>query len=235
MNSAAGTFYGVGVGPGDPELLTLKACRVIDEAPVIAYPQLGEAPSTARNIAAAHINSDQREIVMRVPPSGGGSEAAYDTAAAEIAEVLESGADVAILCAGDPLVYGSFIALWQRLNNHFVYEIVSGISSILAVPARLQTPLLRGREALCVVPGTLDDEALELRIAGMDTIAIVKVGRHVHRLAALIERLGLMDRAHYIERATLGHERQMPLARFSAETAPYFSMILIAQRIGAQP
>ena len=235
VSSSRGMFYGVGVGPGDPELLTLKACRVIREVPVIAFPQLGDAQSTARIIAATHVVGEKREIAIRVPLSGGGSDAAYDRASCEIAEVLASGLDVAILCEGDPLVYGSFIAVWERLKNQFVCEIIPGVSSTTAAFARIQKPILRGQEALCVVPGTLDDAALEQRIAEMDCIAIVKVGRHIRRLAALVERMGLMDRAHYIERATLGHERHMPLVQFTADTAPYFSMILIGQHGEARP
>jgi precorrin-2/cobalt-factor-2 C20-methyltransferase len=229
--SGAARLYGVGVGPGDPELMTVKACRVIGEAAVIAYPQLGTAPSTARQIAARWLKAGQREIVMRVPLGGGAAgAAAYDAAAGEIAEALEGGASVAILCEGDPLIYGSFIALWERLSPRFACEIVPGISSILAGPARLAMPLVRGSDCLSVVPGTLDDAALERRIAGDGSVAIVKVGRHADRLKALIGRLGLMQRAHYIERATLASERQMPLAELGAGEAPYFSMIVIAGR-----
>lgn len=227
--SGRARFYGVGVGPGDPELMTVKACRVIGAAPVIAYPQLGGAPSTARQIAAGWLNGGQREIVMRVPlGSGAARAAAYDVAAGEIAEALEGGASVAILCEGDPLVYGSFIALWERLRPRFECEIIPGISSILAGPARLAMPLVRGDDCLSVVPGTLDDAALERRLVGDGSVAIVKVGRHAGRLKALIGRLGLMQRAHYIERATLASERQMPLAALDAAEAPYFSMIVIA-------
>ena len=202
--------------------------------PVIAFPQLGEAPSTARAIADAQIVGEKREIVIRVPLRGGGSAEAYDSASSEIAQVLETGLDVAILCEGDPLVYGSFVAMWDRLINNFACEIIPGISSITAAPARLGLPLLRGQQALCVLPGTLDDETLEMHITSMDSIAIVKVGRHVRRLAALIERLGLMDLAHYIERATLGHEKRMPLVQFTEDSAPYFSMILIVQHAKAR-
>jgi precorrin-2/cobalt-factor-2 C20-methyltransferase len=228
MSGEPARFIGVGVGPGDPELMTLKAVRVVRAAPVIAYPQLDETPSMARAIAAMHLNRDQREIVMRVPMRAGrATGAGYDTAAGEIAAALGGGQDVAILCAGDPLVYGSFIAIWERLHARFACEIIPGISSIIAGPARLCRPLLRGDACLGVIPGTLDDAAIERRLAAGGSAVIVKVGRHAGRLRALIARNRLLERAHYIERATLAGERMMPLAAFDQETAPYFSMIVI--------
>lgn len=229
------TLYGVGVGPGDPELVTLKALRVIRAAPVLAYPQLGPMPSFARAIVAPHLTGgSRREIAVRVPLAPAeATAAAYDAAASEIAAELDGGTDVAVLCEGDPFLYGSFIALWSRLRDRFECEIIPGVSSLMAAPARLGHPLATGAECVAVVPGTLDDAALESRIAAADSVAILKVGRHLARLRALIERLGLIGQAHYIERATLEAERAMPLADLGEADAPYFSMILIARRPGA--
>ena len=226
----AGTLYGVGVGPGDPDLMTLKAVATLARVPVIAYPQLGDTPSFARSIAAKHLSQNQREIVVRVPL---GDEAktreAYDKAASDMASELDGGHDVAALCEGDPFLYGSFIYLWDRLRDRFACEIIPGVSSLMAAPARGQAVLATGQSALAVVPGTLPDEALEPHLTHADSIAILKVGRHLPRLTQLIDRLGLMDHAHYVERATLDSERVMPLRDLADDTAPYFSIILIAR------
>lgn len=226
----AGTLYGVGVGPGDPDLMTLKAVATLARVPVIAYPQLGDTPSFARSIAAKHLPDGKREIVVRVPLGDDAeTRAAYDKAASEMARELDGGHDVAALCEGDPFLYGSFIYLWDRLRDRFACEIIPGVSSLMAAPARGQAVLATGQSALAVVPGTLPDEALEPHLERADSIAILKVGRHLPRLTRLIDRLGLMDHAHYVERATLDSERVMPLRDLADDTAPYFSIILIAR------
>jgi len=228
-----GTLYGIGVGPGDPELMTLKAARLVAGCPVVAYPQLGDTPSFARSIASAYIPDGRDEIVVKVPLGDpGGTEAAYDAGAKSIAAALSAGKDVAALCEGDPLLYGSFIYLWQRLRDRFDCETIPGVSSILAGPARIGAALAAGSERVCIVPGTLDDDALEAAIGATEAVAILKVGRHLPRLKRLIERRGLLPDAHYIERATLPNEKVLPLADVPPESAPYFSIILIA-RAGA--
>lgn len=230
----AGTLYGVGVGPGDPELLTLKAARLLASVPVVAYPRLGRMPSFARKIVAAHLTAGQAEIAFEVPL--GGHEltlATYDAAAGSIGEVLARGDDVAVLCEGDPMVYGSFVYLHSRLADRYATEIVSGISSITATPARLGRPLAVGDETVVILPATLPDDVLEARMQAQDCIVIMKLGRHLARIRALLDRLGLTDDADYIERATLPDERCSPLAVLDADPAPYFSMIIIRRRMVA--
>jgi precorrin-2 C(20)-methyltransferase len=167
---------------------------------------------------------------MRVPLSGGAATAsAYAGAALEIAGELEAGHTVAVLCEGDPLIYGSFISVWEHLPAHYECEIIPGISSLLAAPARIGCPLISGQDCLTVVPGTLPDDALERRLGGGGSIVIFKVGRHLARIRSLVAKMGLLERANYVERATLANERSMKLADLAGDEAPYFSLIVISR------
>ncbi len=226
----AGTLYGIGLGPGDPELITLKAARLIGAAGLIAYPALPGAQSLARRIAAGVIPEGVAELVLELPmrPERAPAQAAYDTGAARIGEALAAGTDVAFLCEGDPLFYGSFMYLQARLAGRFAVEAVPGVTSVSAAAACLDLPLAARGEVLTVLPATLPDAALAARIRAADTVAILKLGRHLGRLRALLGRLGLAERAAYIERATLPEEHRAPLAE-APDPAPYFSMILIAK------
>jgi len=231
---SAGTLYGVGLGPGDPGLITRKAEQLIRDARVVAYPALAGAESFARSIAAELIAPGAHEIAIEVPmtTARAPAQAAYDTGAAAIAAALEDGLDVVALCEGDPFFYGSFMYLHARLAPRFRVEVIPGVTSLTACAARAGRPLAARNEALGVLPGPLPDAALRARLGQADTLVIMKVGRHLPRLRALIAAEGWLDRAVYVERATLAAERVLPLAD-APEAAPYFSMILVAK--GADP
>lgn len=226
----SGILYGIGLGPGDPELMSLKAARLIGAAGVVAYPCLPGAESFARSIAAGMIREGAHEIAMEVPmtPERGPAQAAYDLAAARISEALELGEDVAVLCEGDPFFYGSFMYLHARLSGRFRVEVVPGVSSVSAASAQLQMPLVARNQVLTILPAPLDDARLRAGIAAADSVAIMKLGRHLGRVRAVIDGLGLTGRTRYIERATLGDERCLPLAE-APDPAPYFSMILLTK------
>ena len=230
QSDVAGVLYGVGVGPGDPELMTMKAARLIASARVVAYPALAGAQSFARSIAAAHISAAAREIVIDVPMTAAREPAqiAYDSGAAEIASALRAGDDVVCLCEGDPFFYGSFMYLFARLVDEFEVEVVPGVPSVTACAARAGMPLVARNERLTVLPGPLGEDELRTRIDDADSVAIVKVGRHLGKLRAVIEGLGLSDRAVYVERASLPNEIVCPLAE-APDAAPYFSMILLTK------
>ncbi len=224
-----GTLYGVGVGPGDPELLTLKAARLIRNAAVIAYPAPEGGDSFARDIAREHIAEGTREISIAIPmrPERKAAQDAYDVGAVDVRAELEAGHDVVFLCEGDPFFYGTFMYLYDRLAGEFAAEVIPGVTSIVACACRLKQPLVSRNDVLTVLAGPMSDEALEARLSLGGSFAIMKVGRHLPRLRALIERLGLMSRAGYVERATLANEKALPLAELDEATAPYFSTILI--------
>ncbi|MEM9782028.1 MAG: precorrin-2 C(20)-methyltransferase [Pseudomonadota bacterium] len=224
----SGTLYGVGLGPGDPELMTRKAERLIAGATVIAYPAPDTGDSFARSIAAETIPETAEEIAIRIPMCAERFPAqdVYDAAASTLSDRLLSGRDVVVLCEGDPFFYGSFMYLFARLAERHPTEIVPGVASLAACAAAARRPLSARNEALTVLPGPLDDAALEARLSAVGAAAIMKVGRHLPRLRALIERLGLARRAVYVARASLPDETVLPLAE-APDTAPYFSMILI--------
>ena len=223
-----GRLYGVGLGPGDPDLMTLRAARLIEGATVVAYPALAGGASFARSIAADLIAEGCREIVMDVPMTvaRGPAQAAYDKGAAEIAEVLEAGQDVVCLCEGDPFFYGSFMYLFARLADRFDVEVVPGVTSVSACAARAGRPLVARNERLTVLPGPLPEAELRDRIGGAEAVAIMKVGRHMAKIRGVFADLGLLDRAVYVARVGLPDELVCPLAE-APEAAPYFSMILM--------
>jgi precorrin-2/cobalt-factor-2 C20-methyltransferase len=229
----SGTLYGIGLGPGAPDLLTLRAARLIERATVIAYPSLAGGDSLARSIAADLIPATARGIRIDIPMTTerAPAQAAYDAGAAQIAEALSEGEDVVCLCEGDPLFYGSFMYLQARLAPRFDTVIVPGVTSMTACAAAAGLPLAARNEVVTILPGPLSDDALKARLRDTDTAVLMKVGRHLPRLRALVAAEGL--RGTYVERATMGaEEKVLPLAE-APDAAPYFSMILVTK--GADP
>ncbi len=238
----SGTLYGLGVGPGDAELMTLKAVRLLRQAPVIAYPATDDGDSSARAIAARFVPPQTTEIVIRVPMRPGRMPTEiYDAAAETIACHLADGRDVAVLCEGDPFFYGSFMYLHDRLAGRFPVVVVPGVSSLTACAAASGRPLAGRNAVLTVLPATLADVDLAGRLKNAEAAAILKVGRHLPRLKAVIAACGLTGRAIYVEHASRADEKVLPLAEAADGGAPYFSMILIAadrrtdQRAGHDP
>jgi precorrin-2/cobalt-factor-2 C20-methyltransferase len=228
---ALGTVYGLGIGPGDPELLTLKAHRILTSVPVIAYPTMENGKVLARAIVADFIRPHQLEIPMPLPFSvERSSQPYYDIAAEKIAAHLSAGRDVAVLCEGEPMLYGSFMYLFQRLAGRFPTEVVPGISSTMASAAMLGAPITFRNDVLSIMPGTLDAETLRDRLAVADAAVIIKLGRHFAKARAVLDELGLLDRALYIERATQPAQRILPIASVDPAQVPYWALILIPSK-----
>jgi len=230
----SGVLYGIGLGPGDAELMTLKAARLIAAAQVVAYPALAGGESFARSIAVEFLADGVKEIRIDVPMvvDRAPAQVAYDKAADEISAVLETGLNVIVLCEGDPFFYGSFMYLYARLSDRYAVEVVPGVTSMTASAAALGLPLAARNEVLSVIPGPLEDDVLKARIEAAESVVIMKAGRHLERIRQVIDGLGLLGQAHYIERASLAQERRMALAD-APQNAPYFSMIIITK--GADP
>lgn len=230
--SEPGRICGVGVGPGDPELLTLKGYRVITAADVIAYPAPADGDSLARAIVADHLPGGQEEIAIRISmdPAAFPPTDVYATAAEEIGAHAAAGRSVAVLCEGDPFFYGSFMYLFARLSERWAVEIVPGVSSLTAAAAALEVPLAARNDILTVIPATVDASVIADRLATADSAVFIKVGRHPEKIRKVLEAAGLARHAHYIERATMTAERKMPLTDVHEATAPYFSMVLVHRR-----
>ncbi|MGM0561742.1 MAG: precorrin-2 C(20)-methyltransferase [Pseudomonadota bacterium] len=228
----AGKLYGLGLGPGDPELLTLKAHRILTSCPVVAYPALEDGASFARSIVADYLSDSQREIVIRIPMTveRAPAQQAYDRASLELARELDQGRDVAVLCEGDPFFYGSFMYLFGRLAERYPTSVVPGVTSLTACSAVAGAPLAARNDTLAVLPAPLPDEQLEARLRNFDAVAIIKPGRHFARIQALLDHMGLLDQARYVERATLENQRILKMRDVPDDSVPYFSMILVHHR-----
>ena len=223
-----GTLYGIGTGPGDPELVTRKAWRLVQEADVIAYPSAEGGDSFARSIVADAIKPDAVEIEMPVPMVSGRApaQAIYDDGAAAIRDHLSAGRDVVVLCEGDPLFYGSFMYILARLRDDFPTQIIPGVTSMTACAAAHNHALVARNDVLTVLPGTLDNDVMLDRIKASEAVVIMKIGRHLGRIRDLLSAQGLAQQALYVSHASLPYEKALLLSD-APDTAPYFSMILL--------
>ncbi len=233
--NVTGKLYGLGLGPGDPELITMKAYRILTNAKVVAYPAPDNGPSFARRIAAPWLNDSQLEIPIIVPMRVERNPArdVYDKAAGTIASHLDAGSDVAVLCEGDPFFYGSFMYLFERLSPRYEVEIVPGVSSVMAGAAACGQPLAARNDIFTVIPAPLDDAVIKARIEASDAVAIIKIGRHYNRIRRLLEEMNLHGQAGYVERVTLEEQKLSALAAKSDAEAPYFSIILVYKGVEA--
>ncbi len=224
-----GTLYGLGVGPGDPELITLKAHRILTATKIIAYPAPDTGPSFACDIVAEYIQPDAIEIPIIIPmkterfPAG----EVYDQAAENIARHLDQNTDVAVVCEGDPFFYGSFMYLYARLSEHYCVEVVPGVSSLMACAAAFGRPLAARNDVLTIIPAPLEYDQLKQQLENTDAAAIIKIGRHYDKVYAILEELKLLERSGYVERASLPNQKIVRLSEASLAAAPYFSMILV--------
>lgn len=228
-----GQLCGLGLGPGDPELVTLKAVRLLRAAAIVAYSAPQSGPSFARSIVAEFLDRGQPEIALRFPMRPGPvPEELYEAAAGQLAAVLDAGDDVALLCQGDPLLYGSFSGILQRLAPRYRVLVVPGVSSTTACAAAAGLPLVRRDESFTIIPATLPEKQLMHRLAAAESAAIIKLGRHAAKLRRVLSELGVLDRAIYVERATLPNQRVMPFAAVAPATVPYFAMVLLRRESG---
>ena len=240
-----GRLYGVGLGPGDPDLMTLRAVEVIAGADVVAYHSARHGRSIARSIAAKHLRADHIEEALVYPvttettdhPGGyrGAMEDFYTEAAARLAAHLDAGRTVAVLAEGDPLFYGSYMHMHKRLADRYPTEVIPGVTSVSAAAARLGTPLAEGEEVLTILPGTLPEEELTARLAATDAAVVMKLGRTFPAVRRAFEASGRLPEARYVERATMAGERLGELADTEADSVPYFAVAVLPSRIDARP
>ena len=229
----SGILYGVGVGPGDPELMTVKAWRLISTAHVIAYLCANGKDSTARDIANPFIAEATSEIAIDMPMrlEREPGEVAYDKGAAEIADVLDAGKDVIMLCEGDPFFYGSFIYIFERLAKKYKTIVVPGVTSITAAAAAIGQPLAARNDMLKVLPATLPEDKLHFELATSQAVAIIKVGRHFGKVKLILAELGLLSKATAVENATHHDQWIRPVESIEGETLPYFTTIIVSNGI----
>ena len=250
-----GTFYGVGMGPGDPELLTRKAYRLLATVPVIFYPSCGgKADGFALDILRrVFAQADEgaleggtgfepatpgSSVIERCRPLSTTMVRGADTirphwadAAEAVAAVLRNGQDAAFITEGDPSLYSTFVYLQMALAERFPQarvEVVAGISSVSAAAARTVFPLALGEERIAVLPATYDPAFLEHAVELFDTVVLLKVNRVLDRLIAILERRGWLEGAVFIERCGTPHERIVrDVSRLRGRHVHYFSLLLV--------
>ena len=236
---APGRLFGVGVGPGDPELITVKARRVIRSCPVVVHFAARSRPGNAWSSVADVVTADQRVLRLEYPVttesiSKAGYEQViaefYDVAATTIAAELTAGRDVAVLCEGDPFFYGSYMYIHHRIGDRFETTVVPGVTSFSAAAAAAGVPLVSLNEVLTVLPGVMPIDDLKAALAGVDAAVIMKVGRHLDDVRSAVESAGLDRQAVYVERASCPDEQVLPLAATAEVRAPYFSLVLVPGR-----
>ncbi|MFC5003354.1 precorrin-2 C(20)-methyltransferase [Dactylosporangium cerinum] len=233
-----GRLYGVGLGPGDPELMTVKAARLVAAAPVVAFHSARHGRSIARSIAVPYLREGQIEeaLVYPVTTEEIGDyraviEEHYDAWAARLAAHLDAGRDVVVLCEGDPFFYGSYMHMHKRLAHRYPTEVVPGVTSVAGASAVLGRPLVERDEILTILPGTLPADVLAERLAATDSAAVMKLGRTFGTVRDALERAGRLDDAWYVERATTDRERVAPLSTVDPDSVPYFSLALLPSRV----
>lgn len=233
----AGTLYGIGMGPGDPELLTLKAIRLLGAVRTVAYFAKRGRPGHARRIAGNLIGPAIEEFRFEYPftterPVDDPAyefemTAFYDSAARNVAAQLDAGRDVAVLCEGDPFFYGSFMHLFDRLTERYPSEIVPGVTGMSACWTNARTPMVQGDDVLTVLPGTLDAARMAERLSACDAAVIMKVGRNLPKIRRALAASGRLDQAVYVERGTMKNAAMTALADKADDEAPYFSLVLV--------
>ncbi|MEV7177110.1 precorrin-2 C(20)-methyltransferase [Kitasatospora sp. NPDC093679] len=236
-----GRLYGVGLGPGDPSLVTVRAAELIGKADVVAYHSARHGRSIARSIADRYLTGGQIEEKLVYPitvettdhPGGyrGALDDFYEEASARLAAHLDAGRNVVVLAEGDPLFYGSYQHMHKRLAHRYPTEVVPGVTSVSAAAARLGSALVEAEETLTIIPGTLPEEELAARIASADSAVIMKLGRTFPAVRRALERAGRLDDAQYVERAFMDGERTLPLAEVEADTVPYFSVAVLPSKV----
>ena len=231
---APGCLFGVGVGPGDPELLTLRALRVLKEAPVICAPQSKSRPdSYALGIVREFLDPLRQEILRVTFPVDDpqGAARAWHDAGDILAERLNRGQDVAFITEGDPMLYSTFSYVLERIRTGYPdipVEIVPGVSSVMAAAASSQVPLATGGQRLAILPAVYGIDDLSEAVASYDTIVLMKVNRALVQALANLESLGLADKAVYVRRATTPGEQVMrDLRQLSSDDMDYFSLLII--------
>lgn len=231
-----GTLYGVGVGPGDPELITLKAANILGAARIVAHFRKRGLAGHAWTIASPHLSPAAHELAFEYPVTteiafceDGYIDAIsrfYGDASATIRHLLQEGQDVALLCEGDPFFYGSFLHMYERLRGAVPIVVVPGVTGMSGCWTAAAAPIALGDDVLTVLPGTLDGHALAAKLRATDAAVIMKVGNNLPKIRDALAAAGRLDDAVYVERGTMSGERVAPLSEANG-AAPYFSIVLV--------
>lgn len=235
-SSQPGRLFGVGVGPGDPDLMTIAARRTIEACPVVAHFAARRRPGNAWTVIEGIVTAEQEVLRLEYPVTTEAMERAdyeqaicdfYDASNERIAAVLDRGDDVAVVCEGDPFFYGSYMYVHEVLAPRYETTVIPGVTSFSAASAAAGVPLVSMNESLTILPGVLPDEQLKAALASVEAAVVMKVGRNLEHVRDAARSTGLDGRAIYVERASCPEERVLPLGDTDDVTAPYFSLVLV--------
>lgn len=234
---STGIVHGVGLGPGDPELMSVRADRLVRGASHVAFFRKAGRPGRARAIVEGMLRPDAVEIAMEypvtteIPLDDPAYAAALSGFYAEVTDrlraVAEGGRDVVVLCEGDPFFYGSFMHLYTRLKDRVPVHVVPAITGMSAAWTATGIPVTWGDDVLCVLLGTMPQAELARRMADADALVVMKVGRNLAKVRAALEAAGKLDRAWLVECASTDQQRVVPLAQAGDRTVPYFSIVIV--------
>ena len=229
-----GRFYGVGVGPGDPELLTIKAQRLLRTVGAICFTQLDDGrESYALGVVRGYLEETKPELISITVPSDDTpvSQETWENAAVSIGSRLREGQDVAFITEGDPMLYSEFSYLLDSVRTvvpEAATEVIPGVSSILAAAASAEVPLVTQGQRLAILPAVYGIDDLREAITNYDTIVLMEVNRALLEALANLENLGLVGKAIYVRQATTPREQVIQdIQQLSAEDLDYFSLLII--------
>ncbi|KQV34980.1 MULTISPECIES: precorrin-2 C(20)-methyltransferase [unclassified Rhizobium] len=235
--SAAGRLIGVGTGPGDPELLTVKAVKALERADVLAYFAKEGRRGNGRAIVDGLVKPGIVELPLYYPVTveidkdhddyKSSITAFYDASARAVAEHLDAGRTVAVLSEGDPLFYGSYMHLHVRLAGRFKAEVIPGITAMSGCWSLAGVPIVQGDDVLSVLPGTMAEAELGRRLVDTEAAVIMKVGRNLPKIRRALAKAGRLEQALYVERGTMANSALTRLAEKENDEAPYFSLVLV--------
>jgi precorrin-2/cobalt-factor-2 C20-methyltransferase len=235
-----GKLIGVGVGPGDPNLLTLKAVHALQRAEVVAHFAKAGNASNARAIAAQFLRPDVTELPLLYPittekPTSdceyrAAIQGFFDDAASAIAAHLSAGRSVAVLSEGDPLFFGSYMHLHVRLMKRYPTDVIPGVTAMSGCWCAAGLPIAQGDDVLTVMPATLGEAELIRRFRQNDPTVVMKVGRNLSKVRRALAAADRLNQATYVERGTMEQEQLMPLTEKRDDVAPYFAIVLVTGR-----
>jgi precorrin-2/cobalt-factor-2 C20-methyltransferase len=233
----SGRLIGIGVGPGDPELVTLKAMRALAQADLVVHFAKNGSASQARAIAADHLKAGVEELPLFYPmtseqPRNGcvyrqAMCEFYDAAATVLAKHLDAGRAVAVICEGDPLFYGSYMHLHVRLAPRYPTQVIAGVTGMSGCWSAVGAPIAQGDDVFMVLPATIPEPELERRLKDVDAAVVMKLGRHLPKIRRTLARIGRLERAIYVERGSTTTAVMMRLADKPSDDAPYFAIVLV--------
>lgn len=232
-----GTIHGVGLGPGDPELMSVRANKLVRGAKHVAFFRKAGLTGRARKIVHGLLRNDAVEYPMEYPVT---TEipvtdprynelltAFYADCTDHLRGLAEAGEDVVVLCEGDPFFYGSFLHLYIRLKDHVPVAIVPAITGMSAAWTSIGHPVAWGDDVLTVLMGTLPEAELVRNMLNADALVVMKIGRNIDKVRRALKQAGKYDAAWLVEYASMTGQTVRPLREAEGKVTPYFSIVIV--------